>query len=526
MRAADLRSPRGRLGSWPRLDLGPGRLDTTARAAIFVALGALAGVAGTLSPVVLASGVVVVGAIWLLSYRTRPGHAFAVAIVALLVGYAFMGRGLAHLGVPPLYVGEAVLGLGVIASLVTVPKLRGGPVRLLIVAFMAWGAVQTIPYLGRYGVDSLRDAVTWGYALFALIISLSITGRHIDRLTGLYRTLIPLYCLWVPVTFALGRIGSEAGGSGDEVGLISPKAGDIGVLLAGIAAFALLGLYSSKEEKPRIPEAIMWLLWLPAAVVVAIFNRGGMAAMATAGAVVLFLRLPRRWLPPIFFTLTIGLVLVWANPKIEFSEGRSISVAQFVENISSIVTTGDNSSLEGTKEFRLRWWGDIVNYTVNGPFFWTGKGFGVNLADDDGFQVTADRSLRAPHNGHIEILARTGVPGLLIWVSLNLAIGLGLLAAAARARALDRQKWVAIDGWLFVAWAASLVNASFDPYLQGPQGGIWFWSIVGLAIVAMEASTGPDQDPGPEPASAPEAAPALDDPGRAIARSALRPRPG
>ena len=83
----------------------------------------------------------------------------------------------------------------------------------------------------------------------------------------------------------------------------------------------------------------------------------------------------------------------------------------------------DSSALEGTKEFRLRWWSDIINYTINGPYFWTGKGFGINLADDDGFQVYADHSLRAPHNGHIEILARTGVPGLILWILMNAAIG-------------------------------------------------------------------------------------------------------
>ena len=28
------------------------------------------------------------------------------------------------------------------------------------------------------------------------------------------------------------------------------------------------------------------------------------------------------------------------------------------------------------------------DYTVFGDYFWTGKGFGINLADDDGFQTT------------------------------------------------------------------------------------------------------------------------------------------
>ena len=86
-----------------------------------------------------------------------------------------------------------------------------------------------------------------------------------------------------------------------ENAIVNIKAGDVGVFLAGIAAFALLGLYSA-TPRPRVPEAIMWLLWLPAATTVAIFNRGGMVAMVTAGAVLFFLRLPKKWLPPIFFS--------------------------------------------------------------------------------------------------------------------------------------------------------------------------------------------------------------------------------
>jgi hypothetical protein len=238
----------------------------------------------------------------------------------------------------------------------------------------------------------------------------------------------------------------------------------------------------------------MWLLWLPAATVVAIFNRGGMVAIVTAGAALLFLRLPQRWLPPIFFTVMIAVVLIWIDPRMDIGQGRTISVGQIADNVTSLIIDTDDPALEGTKEFRLRWWGDIIDYTISGPYFWTGKGFGINLADDDGFQVYADHSLRAPHNGHFDILARMGVPGLLLWILLNAAIGLGLLRAAAREKSRGRTRWVAIDGWLFVAWAAALVNASFDPALQGPHGGIWFWAMVGLTIVAIEASTQEEEE--------------------------------
>jgi hypothetical protein len=495
MRAADLRSSPAspRQGLLPDLDRA--RVETIARTAMFIVLGVVAGVAGALSPLALVIGAAALASIWLIAWRGRPQRVFFKAIIALLIGYAFLGRGLAHVGIPPLYVGEVVLGLGVFATLVTVRTFPGGAVRLSILAFMAWGALQTIPYLGRDGINAVRDAVTWGYALFALIVSVSITARHFDRLLSLYRAWIPLYLLWVPALLIFSRLPTS---NSADYAILGAKPGDMGVFLAGIAAFALLGLYSS-PPKPRVPEAVMWLLWIPAAAMVAVYNRGGLLAMLAAGAVIFFLRLPQRWLAPIFFALLIAVSVVWIDPKMDIGQGRTLSVAQLVENITSIVSEGDSSALEGTKDFRLRWWGDIVNYTVDGPFFWTGKGFGVNLADDDGFQVYADHSLRAPHNGHFEILARMGVPGFILWILLNAAIGVGLLRAAARARSMGRTRWVAIDGWLFVAWAAALVNASFDPYLQGPHGGIWFWSIVGLAIVAIEASKKLDEEPVPAP---------------------------
>ena len=35
-------------------------------------------------------------------------------------------------------------------------------------------------------------------------------------------------------------------------------------------------------------------------------------------------------------------------------------------------------------------------------------------------------------------------------------------------------------------WIAFLIHMSFGVYLEGPQGGIWFWSVMGLGIAALE----------------------------------------
>jgi O-antigen ligase len=202
---------------------------------------------------------------------------------------------------------------------------------------------------------------------------------------------------------------------------------------------------------------------------------------------VLFGRAPARLMTPLFIVL-IGLVtVVYVDPVVDLGVNRKVSVGQVIDNVTSVVSKTEDPALEGTKAYRLSWWGKIIDYTVRGPYFWTGKGFGVNLADDDGFQLFADHSLRAPHNGHVEILARMGVPGLGLWVGLNLAWAAAVLAAVRRARAAGSGSSAAVLIWLLVYWAAMMVNASFDPYLQGPQGGIWFWAVIGAGLVAVDA---------------------------------------
>ena len=97
----------------------------------------------------------------------------------LLTGYAFLGRSVAYLGAPPLFVGEMTLALGVVAALVSwsLFSLVRSPVVWMIAALSAWGAVRTIPYIGAYGLDALRDATLWGYSAFALIVA---SGRPLS----------------------------------------------------------------------------------------------------------------------------------------------------------------------------------------------------------------------------------------------------------------------------------------------------------------------------------------------------------
>jgi hypothetical protein len=43
--------------------------------------------------------------------------------------------------------------------------------------------------------------------------------------------------------------------------------------------------------------------------------------------------------------------------------------------------------------------------------------------------------------------------------------------------------------WLLAYWTAAMVNSTFDVYLEGPQGAIWFWSVFGFGLAALHYQT-------------------------------------
>ena len=74
---------------------------------------------------------------------------FLVALAGVLAGYMFLGRGFAHVGMRPIFVGEVVLVLGLLATGYAIVRLRlrpaPSPIVWLLLAFMVLGAARTVP---------------------------------------------------------------------------------------------------------------------------------------------------------------------------------------------------------------------------------------------------------------------------------------------------------------------------------------------------------------------------------------------
>lgn len=470
--------------------------------------GALAGTALATHPMI---AVVLLIALCVASYAVVfngavPG-AFLKSLGVVLLGYACLGRSFAYLGSPPFFIGELMLAFAIVAALASGSLLAvaRSPVTWLIIVLAACGAVQTIPYLGPYGLDAFRDAALWGYGGFALAVAACLLSTDsLPAAVSQYGRWLTPFVIWAPAALILGRVlGADAPSlPGTGLPIFNPKAGDAAVHLAGAAAFVLLGLDSATsdiEKRQRSRRRMFWALWVVCVLCVTALNRGGFVAV-TAAMVVLMVCEPaaigRRLVVSSLVAIVAMAVVVLVSANLEdrpqseaATDQRSLSLRQVADNVLSISGLASRANLDNTREWRLDWWSRIFDYTVFGEYFWTGKGFGVNLADDDGFQVASEDQapLRSPHNAFMTVLARTGVPGAVFWTLLQACFAVSLVRARRRAQRVGAWWWARLDLWILSYWAAFLVNASFDVFLEGPHGGIWFWCLIGAGIAVLES---------------------------------------
>ena len=417
------------------------------------------------------------------------GDAFLAALAVLLLGYATLGRGFASLGVGPLYVGEMTLLLGLGFLLATRRTVLLRTIKLLwpVLPFMAWGALRTLPFVGTYGIDALRDAVLWGYALFAFAIAAAAVEvpRRFARLLRWYRAFAVIFLVAAPLILvaekAVGGRLPDMPGTGRP--LLDSKGGDRGVHTAGIFAYAAL--------VGPVPGAAVLV---PVNAALNVTGRAAMMTMLAGFGLVAALR-PRA--PVLWRVALLSAVVLLGMFATAFQwsagggEGRQISADQIVDNLASVVGLGGTddaaeADLNGTKQWRLKWWTKIVGYTVHGPYRWGGKGFGINLATEDGFQVNEDLSLRSPHNASMTVLARSGVVGLALWVGMLAWWFASVGRSWWAARRAGHARWAGVLAFTFTYGVAFLVNASFDVFLEGPMGGIWFWTLLGVGIAACD----------------------------------------
>jgi hypothetical protein len=337
--------------------------------------------------------------------------------------------------------------------------------------------------VGTYGLDALRDGAIVLYGLFAFVVVALLLERP-ERLWWIaerygrfawvfgWIATAPFYA-----TIHLQTVLPVWPQSG--VTVIYVKLGEAATHLAGAAVFALLGLRK---------VSVLWA----AAVIVGVFlatpSRGAMLSCVIPITVAVILSgQVRRVAPACLVALSIFALAYVFEVEVALPGGRSLSATQIWANFESLLGTTATSNLDGTKAWRLAWWRAIEDYTLHGPYFWTGKGYGFGLAEADGFVVGAELGgpiVRSPHNAHFTMLARSGVPGLVLWITTGLAWYVMLIRSMYMARQRGEERWSNLFLWNICYVSAIIINATFDVALEGPMQSIWFWSLFGFGIGA------------------------------------------
>jgi O-antigen ligase/polysaccharide polymerase Wzy-like membrane protein len=424
--------------------------------------------------------------------------------VVILFGYIFLNKGFAYLGLPPLYVGEIGLLLAALSAAVIIRQGQaqwsrfGQAAILMLFLFLIWQVARTLPFLTTYGLNTIRDAMLWGYSAYAIFICIVFTHEQIDEFSSIYGRVLPFLLVWLPVIFILTRLFHlRVSLPGLAVPLLLVRTGDMGVHLAGLGAFLLLGLYSYGRKSPKLALLGLWALWWLAFIAYGSVNRAGMLSASLVILVILF-RPRSNWMPALLAGLVVIAFFQFSGIQVKVvQENKKVEVSprQIYLNYASMVAT-----LRGEKEsdsdfepeqgglristiaWRLRWWETIVGYTFEGPYLWTGKGYGINLADSDGFQGRMG-NLRSPHNATMNILARSGLPGLLLWLAFLASMAFQMIRIIVSPRYRLSHRTLLL--WMGVYWLAFLCNSTFGVFFEAPMGGIWFWSLNGLILATM-----------------------------------------
>ena len=403
-------------------------------------------------------------------------------------GYMVVGKSFAYLGVPPLYVGEILFGLGILAFIASgsATTLFTTLPALCAVLLVGWVLLRTLQGVGSYGIDALRDGAVALYAGFAFIVAALLVERpaRLAQIVGYFRIhariLIPLAILAYVIARFAGTSMPKLPWQNIEI--LSVRSGELAAHLCGALVLVLVGLCTVGR---------IWLVVaLSGVCLVASQSRGGLLALVIPLVVAATLtgQVRRFFGAGVIAFLVLGAAYV-TDVSIEIPRNeRPISARALVDNMASIVLPNEANNLDGTKQWRLNWWQAIRNYTVHGPYFWTGKGFGVNLAEADGFVVGLEHGgpvLRSPHSVHMTYLARAGVPGLTLWLLTCATWSFALLRASFHARLTGEREWSRYFIFLVCYLAAMVIDASFDVALEGPMLGIPFWILFGVGLGSL-----------------------------------------
>jgi hypothetical protein len=394
--------------------------------------------------------------------------------ISTLALYIYLGKGIAY-G----YFAEFLLLIGILLLIkkrrsVNLMKGRSTYILYLLLFINILYLARGIVHFGF--IDTIRDSFILNYIYFVFILLL-----FQETISELLQSVFKIYKYYPIVLFSLYMISLN-----DFIGNISVfgnvhllffKFGDIGVHLFVAFILQLTNLNRFKKPFDLLNYLCIFILFS----VASSYSRSGMLSFIIAFLIFYYflndhivknqLRNFVKFVPIVFI---ISLLFLSKFKVADNFQGRTVGVEQVALNFTSIFSTSEEGGLNDNKIWRLLWWGQIIDYTFNGPYFIAGKGLGISLADDDQILTTdLEGDLRSPHNFSLSVLARYGVFIFFTWLYWN-------ILQIKRIKTYNITKLQLVIICIQIAF---LFNANFDVFLEGPMGAFPFWVFVGIDLI-------------------------------------------
>jgi hypothetical protein len=324
----------------------------------------------------------------------------------------------------------------------------------------------------------IQDSLFFLYMtiVFILITFLELYNKILTFIFNIYK--------WVPIIGVVNFILQNYSSFFDQfilfggIPLMLYKYGDLGVNLIITTILFLEGKYHL--NKPM--SLIFIILTLINVLLVLTYSRSGFIAYTiTLFCYYIYSKSDkkinfRKNLKYIFFSFLIAIPLYLSFEVKQNFQGRTTGLNQIISNFNSFITNSSefkfNNTLNNNIIWRLAWWSNIINNTIEENKIFSGIGSGADLIKISGV-VVDDEKLRAPHSIHFNLLARYGFLFFLFWIFFIFHI----------LRPLFLNKLNGDQYLIALFILAFLINASFDVYLEGPMGSFPFWTFIGLFLL-------------------------------------------
>ena len=477
-------------------------------------LGTLIGQSSWLLPATLAA-IGIVSFLYLIFFRsTRPE---TVILASLIFGYIVGNRGFAQVSLggqnSPLFIGEVGLAvcLALMAVRLAVARERpvpNTPLAWAIIGFLAIGGVRlyldAVIGLSRSSpVTALRDSAAVYYAAFFFIAYR--VGQQESERQLVHRWTMAACVLLLPIA-VVQLLAPDAFNAVTFRGV--PVIFQKGDLLTCYLAFS--SYYFFFQPARGLAKFALNVASLVALALMLTFSsRAALVGFALCAGLLLIAHRPRFLLWQ-FAAVCAALIFMGLVKLADVNEGSGAvtRLSDKIQSMTDITGTGHYRGETGeisaaNNQFRLVWWQTVFDETMEkGP--WFGLGFGDDLTRkflQRYYLGRGESYVRSPHSMAVTMFGRMGWIGLTSFVAVAAVAAAGAIRAAARVRR-GTAALPTLAPWMA---AAILLGASmFGVVLEGPMGGILFWSFLGLAASQPRGESAPAPKAVPVRAGRPE----------------------